>query len=106
MVLKIETRRAFLNLPRLLLTAMRDHRPLGVMIARGDLAIECGWEELAEIQEEILRICAAAHIPCIWATQVLDEMARRYLSALLSARDAWFENLNAVYCALLFMGHA
>ena len=55
---------------------MRDPRPLGVMIARGDLAIECGWEELAEIQEEILRICAAAHIPCIWATQVLDEMAR------------------------------
>ena len=75
-VLKIESRRAFLNLPRLLLTAMRDPRPLGVMIARGDLAIECGWEELAEIQEEILRICAAAHIPCIWATQVLDEMAR------------------------------
>jgi pyruvate kinase len=75
-VLKIETRKAFPNLPRLLLTAMRDPRPLGVMIARGDLAIECGWEELAEIQEEILRICAAAHIPCIWATQVLDEMAR------------------------------
>jgi len=30
----------------------------------------------------------------------------RYLSALLSARDAWIEHLNAVYCALLFMGHA
>ena len=66
-VLKIETRQAFLNLPRLLLTAMRDPRPLGVMIARGELAIECGWEELAEIQEEILRICAAAHIPCVGA---------------------------------------
>jgi pyruvate kinase len=66
-VLKIETHQAFLNLPRLLLTAMRDPRPLGVMIARGELAIECGWEELAEIQEEILRICAAAHIPCVGA---------------------------------------
>jgi pyruvate kinase len=75
LVLKIETRRAFLNLPRLLLMAMRQGSPLGVMIARGDLAIECGWEALAEIQEEILRICAAAHVPCIWATQVLDEMA-------------------------------
>jgi hypothetical protein len=25
---------------------------------------------------------------------------------LLSARDAWIVHLNAVYCALLFMGHA
>ena len=87
-VLKIETRRAFLNLPRLLLTAMRDPRPLGVMIARGDLAIECGWEELAEIQEEILRICAAAHIPCIWATQVLDEMARHGMPTRAEITDA------------------
>ena len=87
-VLKIETRRAFLNLPRLLLSAMRDPRPLGVMIARGDLAIECGWEELGEIQEEILRICAAAHIPCIWATQVLDEMARHGMPTRAEITDA------------------
>ncbi|MEB3322672.1 MAG: pyruvate kinase, partial [Synechococcaceae cyanobacterium] len=75
-VLKIETRRAFERLPRLLLAAMRYPAPFGVMIARGDLAIECGWDALAEIQEEILRICEAAHVPCIWATQVLEEMAR------------------------------
>ena len=87
-VLKIETRSAFLNLPRLLLSAMRYPRPLGVMIARGDLAIECGWEELAEIQEEILRICAAAHIPCIWATQVLDEMARHGIPTRAEITDA------------------
>ncbi len=76
-VLKIETRQAFLNLPRLLLAAMGHGAPVGVMIARGDLAIECGWEALAAIQEEILRICAAAHVPCIWATEVLDAMAHR-----------------------------
>jgi pyruvate kinase len=87
-ILKIETRKAFLNLPGLLLTAMRYSRPLGVMIARGDLAIECGWEELGEIQEEILRICAAAHIPCIWATQVLDEMARHGMPTRAEITDA------------------
>ncbi|MFN9622192.1 MAG: pyruvate kinase [Cyanobacteriota bacterium] len=76
LVLKIETRQAFLQLPRLLLAAMAHPGPLGVMIARGDLAIECGWEALAEIQEEILHLCAAAHVPCIWATQVLDSMVR------------------------------
>ena len=51
-VLKIETRQGFENLPELLLTAMRHHR-IGVMIARGDLAVECGYERMAELQEEI-----------------------------------------------------
>jgi hypothetical protein len=34
------------------------------------------------------------------------KVAKRYLSALLSAQGAWFEHLNAFYCALLLMGHA
>jgi pyruvate kinase len=42
------------------------------MIARGDLAVECSYEGLAEVQEEILRLCQAAHLPVIWATQALD----------------------------------
>ncbi|MCP9888487.1 pyruvate kinase [Cyanobium sp. ATX 6A2] len=87
-VLKIETHQAFANLPRLLLTAMRRPQPLGVMIARGDLAVECGWEALAAIQEEILRLCAAAHVPCIWATQVLEEMARHGTPTRAEISDA------------------
>ncbi|TVS03071.1 MAG: pyruvate kinase [Cyanobium sp. PLM2.Bin73] len=87
-VLKIETHQAFANLPRLLLTAMRQPQPLGVMIARGDLAVECGWEALAAIQEEILRLCAAAHVPCIWATQVLEEMARHGTPTRAEISDA------------------
>ncbi len=74
-VLKIETRRGFDNLPALLLAAMRD-RAVGVMIARGDLAVECGYERLAEVQEEILWACEAAHMPVIWATQVLESLAK------------------------------
>ena len=34
-----------------------------------------------------------------------QRLTSRFLSALLSARDAWIEHLDAVYCALLFMGH-
>jgi pyruvate kinase len=49
---------------------------VGVMIARGDLAVECGWERLAEVQEEILWICEAAHVPVVWATQVLETVAK------------------------------
>jgi pyruvate kinase len=48
----------------------------GVMIARGDLAIECGYERMAEVQEEMLWIAEAAHMPVIWATQVLENLAK------------------------------
>ena len=74
-VLKIENRAAFEHLPGLLLAAMRSERA-GVMIARGDLAVEVGFERLAEVQEEIMWACEAAHVPVIWATQVLDTLAR------------------------------
>lgn len=74
-VLKIETRQAFEQLPQLLLTVMQRPR-VGVMIARGDLAVECGYERLAELQEEILWLCEAAHLPVIWATQVLEQLAQ------------------------------
>lgn len=74
-VLKIETRRGFQNLPDMLLAAMR-WPSCGVMIARGDLAVECGFERLAEVQEEILWVCESAHVPVIWATQVLETLAR------------------------------
>jgi pyruvate kinase len=75
-ILKIEKRRAFEHLPGMLLAALGAQRPAGVMIARGDLAVECGYERLAEVQEEILWLCQAAHVPVIWATQVLDQLAK------------------------------
>lgn len=86
-VLKIETRRAFENLPQLLLTAMRRPK-VGVMIARGDLAVECGYERMAELQEEILWLCEAAHLPVIWATQVLEQLAKTGLPSRAEISDA------------------
>ncbi|XP_076909093.1 plastidial pyruvate kinase 4, chloroplastic-like [Bidens hawaiensis] len=75
-VLKIETKDGIKNLAVMILEAMKLPNPLGVMIARGDLAVECGWELLADIQEQILSICSAAHIPVIWATQVLETLVK------------------------------
>ena len=86
-VLKIETRRAFERLPQLLLTAMRRPR-VGVMIARGDLAVEVGYERLAELQEEILWLCEAAHLPVIWATQVLEQLSKSGLPSRAEISDA------------------
>jgi pyruvate kinase len=86
-VLKIETQRAVADLPKLLLTALRSP-PVGVMIARGDLGVELGFTRLAEIQEEILWLCEAAHVPVIWATQVLENLAKKGLPARGEVTDA------------------
>ncbi|HUJ74194.1 MAG TPA: pyruvate kinase, partial [bacterium] len=86
-LLKIENRQAFEELPSLLLALMRS--PVaGVMIARGDLAIEIGYERLAEVQEEILWICEAAHMPVVWATQVLETLAKQGVPSRAEITDA------------------
>jgi len=74
-VLKIENAAAFRKLPRILLSALRTP-PVGVMVARGDLAVEVGFERLSEVQEEILWLSEAAHVPVVWATQVLEGLAK------------------------------
>ncbi len=86
-VLKIETRQAFEKLPMLLLSAMKSP-PVGVMVARGDLAVELGFDRLAEVQEEILWLCEAAHVPVIWATQVLETLAKKGLPSRAEVTDA------------------
>ncbi len=86
-VLKIETQEAFKNLPGILLKAMEIY-PVGVMIARGDLAIETGWKNFAIIQEEILQLCDAAHLPDIWATQVLENLAKKGIPTRAEITDA------------------
>ncbi len=86
-VLKIETRLAIKRLPSLLLSAMASH-PIGVMIARGDLAVELGFDNLAEAQDEILLCCEAAHVPVIWATQVLENLAKTGMPSRAEISDA------------------
>ncbi|EEF48975.1 pyruvate kinase, putative [Ricinus communis] len=87
-VLKIETKSGFETLPLLLLEAMKSPNPLGVMIARGDLAVECGWERLADMQEEIISLCDAAHVPVIWATQVLESLVKSGVPTRAEITDA------------------
>ncbi|MCA8949922.1 MAG: pyruvate kinase [Planctomycetes bacterium] len=86
-VLKIETLKAFERLPGLLFAALQSP-PFGVMVARGDLAVEVGFGRLAEVQEEILWLCEAAHVPVVWATQVLDSMAHTGIPSRAEVTDA------------------
>lgn len=87
MVLKIENKESFNNLPDLLLTAMKWPN-IGVMIARGDLAVELGVERISEVQEQILWVCEAAHVPVIWATQILENLAQTGLATRAEITDA------------------
>ena len=87
LVAKIETKLAVRNLPELIVQAA-GRQPLAVMIARGDLAVELGYRRLAELQEELMWLCEAAHVPVIWATQVLDNFVHKGVGARAEITDA------------------
>lgn len=86
-LLKIETPRALKNLPDLIIEA-GGKVPVGVMIARGDLAVEIGFDRMSEIQEEILWLCESAHVPVVWATQVLEGMVKEGQASRAEVTDA------------------
>jgi len=86
-VFKIENQEAFQNLPHILLAGMKRNK-IGVMIARGDLAVEIGFERISEVQNQILWLCEAAHIPVIWATQVLENLAKTGIPKSAEISDA------------------
>ncbi|NNF32766.1 MAG: hypothetical protein HKN68_01570 [Saprospiraceae bacterium] len=86
-ILKIETQKGYNNLIGIILEGMQKY-PIGLMIARGDLAIETGWKKIGKVQKEILSIGQAAHIPVIWATQVLETLAKKGIPSRAEITDA------------------
>lgn len=86
-IAKIETRRAVANLPEIVVHGA-SRGPFGLMIARGDLAVEIGWSRLAEIQEEILWLAEAARVPVVWATQVFEQLIKVNLPSRAEMTDA------------------
>jgi pyruvate kinase len=86
-IAKIETQQAIVNMYEILEQLLQSEKS-GVMIARGDLAIEVGFENMAYIQEALLDICDAAHLPVIWATQVLESKMKNNLPSRAEVTDA------------------
>jgi len=87
-IAKIETKAAMLALTKIILEGL-NYDLFGVMIARGDLALEIGYQQLAKAQEGILEICRAAHIPVIWATDVLNRMNKKGTPLRTELTDAY-----------------
>lgn len=86
-IAKIETREAVHRMGEILLAGLNLPN-FGVMIARGDLAVEMGFENLAFVQEDVLCMCQAAHVPVIIATQVLETLAKSGLPTRAEITDA------------------
>ena len=68
LVAKIETLSAIEHLDEII--AVSD----AVMVARGDLGIECPLEDVPHMQKLIVRTCVGAGVPVITATQMMESM--------------------------------
>jgi Pyruvate kinase len=80
-IAKLERRGAIQNLQRILEEAD------GIMVARGDLGLECELSDIPAIQKRIINACNAAGKPVIVATQMLDSMIRNPRPTRAEASD-------------------
>lgn len=68
LIAKIETMAAVADLEAI--TAEAD----AMMVARGDLGIECPLEDVPHLQKRIIRHCVEVGVPVITATQMMESM--------------------------------
>ena len=87
LIAKIETAFALEHLPEILQAAD------GVMVARGDLGVEIGAENVPIWQRRIIDAAADALVPCIVATQMLESMVSNARPTRAEASDV----ANAVW---------
>ncbi|MEZ3114536.1 pyruvate kinase [Halobaculum sp. MBLA0147] len=80
-VAKIERRGAVENLAGIVDAAY------GVMVARGDLGVECPLEDVPMIQKRIIRTCVETGTPVITATEMLDSMVSERRPTRAEASD-------------------
>ena len=82
-------------------------RPWGQLYPGIELLVGLGMLQVPQLPAVTTLVGAVAVLlGAMGMVSVGKAVFLRYLSALLSAQGAWVEHLNALYCALLLMGHA
>lgn len=94
-VAKIERQNAVDNLESIL--SLAD----AVMVARGDLGLECPLSAVPVIQKRIIRACRHAQKPVIVATQMLLSMVNNPLPTRAEAADVANAMLDGTDCVML-----
>jgi pyruvate kinase len=93
MIAKIEDQLAVQNFEEILREAD------GIMVARGDLGIECPYEELPIIQRRIVKACLHVGRPVIVATHMLESMIENPMptrAEITDVANAVFEQADAI----------
>ncbi len=94
-VAKVERRNAVEKLDSILEAAD------AIMVARGDLGLECSPAELPIIQKKILRACRHAQKPAIVATQMLLSMVKNPIPTRAESTDVANAMLDGADCVML-----
>lgn len=94
-IAKLERQNAVDNLDAIL--ALAD----GVMVARGDLGLECPLSALPVIQKKIIRACRHAQKPAIVATQMLLSMVKNPIPTRAESTDVANAIMDGADCIML-----
>ncbi len=92
-IAKIEDQQAVKNLDEII------YESDGIMVARGDLGIECPYEELPIIQRKIVKTCLRVGRPVIVATHMLESMIENPMptrAEITDVANAAFEQSDAI----------
>ena len=92
-IAKIERKKALKNIEEIIKAAD------GIMVARGDLGVEIGDEELPAVQKNLINIAKKIGKPVITATQMMQSMIHDYIptrAEVFDVANAVLDNSDAV----------